>query len=74
MSPGWLIATIPATVLLLATILALSALVEQHVLSPRSMLLAVVRGRRNTPEYTEAYVARQFELMLRDQPGRRNNR
>lgn len=70
MSPAWLLAAVPGTVMLLAAILALSALAEQHFLSPRSLILAAVRSRRSTPEYAEAYVARQFELLLRDQPGR----
>lgn len=70
MSTAWLIAAIPGTVILLAAILALSALAEQRFLSPRSMILATVRARRTTPEYAEAYVARQFEVLLRDRPGR----
>lgn len=70
MSTAWLIAAIPGTVLLLAAILALSALAEQRFLSPRSLVLATVRARRTSPEYAEAYVARQFEVLLRDQPGR----
>ncbi|MDP9404351.1 MAG: hypothetical protein M3P85_13725 [Actinomycetota bacterium] len=74
MSAGWLIATIPGTLVLLAAILALSALAEQHFLSPRSLVLAVVRARRNTPEYAEVYVARQLEQLLRDQPGRAPSR
>jgi len=60
--------------MLLAAILALSALAEQHFLSPRSLVLATVRARRTTPEYAEAYVARQFELLLRDKPGRAQHR
>lgn len=70
MSTVWLIAAIPGTVLVLAAILALSALAEQRFLSPRSMVLATVRARRTTPEYAEAYVARQFEVLLRAQPVR----
>lgn len=70
MSTAWLIAAIPGTVLLLAAILALSALAEQRFLSPRSLVLATVRARRTSPEYAEAYVTRQFEVLLRDQPGR----
>ncbi|HUP70572.1 MAG TPA: hypothetical protein VM142_12280 [Acidimicrobiales bacterium] len=74
MSGAWLIAAIPGTVMLLAAILALSALVEQHFLSPRSMILGVVRARRNTPEYAEQFVARQFDRLLLEQPGRSADR
>lgn len=70
MSTAWLIAAIPGTLAFLAVILALSAVAEERFLSPRSLILAVVRARRSTPEYAEAYVARQFEKLLADQPGR----
>lgn len=74
MPTAWLIAAIPGTVVLLAAILALSAIAEQRFLSPRSLILAAVRARRSTPEYAEAYVARQLEQLLRDQPGRGGKR
>lgn len=70
MSTAWLIAAIPGTLAFLAIILALSAVAEERFLSPRSLILAVVRARRNTPEYAEAYVARQLEQLLADQRGR----
>ena len=74
MSSGWLIAAIPGTLLLLAGLLALSALVEQHFLSPRSLILGVVRARRGTPEYAESFVARQLDLLLLEQTGRSADR
>ncbi len=64
MSSGWLIAAIPATLALMAALLALSGFVEQHFLSPRSLILGAVRARHNTPEYTEAFVIRQLDLLL----------
>ncbi len=58
---------VPGTVLLLATVLFVSALAEQRFLSPRSMILGTVRARRSTPEYVEAFVARQSERLLGSQ-------
>lgn len=63
---GWLLLSIPLTLAMLAAILFLSALAERRFLSPRSLILSVTRFRRNTPEYAEAFVARQFERLLRD--------
>jgi hypothetical protein len=60
-----LLLSIPVTVLLLAGVLFLSALVEQRFLSPRAVVLSTVRARRSTPEYTETLVAKQFEDLLR---------
>ena len=69
MSTAWLLATIPGTLLLLVGILYLSALAEERFLSPRSLILGVMRVRGNTPEYVEAFVARQLAQVLRDHPG-----
>lgn len=74
MSSGWLIAAIPGTLVLMAALLALSGFVEQHFLSPRSLILGAVRARHNTPEYTEAFVARQLDLLLLQEPGRGKRR
>lgn len=74
MSTGWLIAAIPGTVALMAALLALSGFVEQHFLSPRSLILGAVRARHNTPEYAEAFVARQLEILLLQEPGRTKGR
>lgn len=64
MNGAWALMAVPGTVLLLAAVLYLSAVAEQRFLSPRSLILGVVRARRSTPEFAEAFVARQFELLL----------
>ncbi|HEX2039165.1 MAG TPA: hypothetical protein VHF47_05455 [Acidimicrobiales bacterium] len=63
---GWPLLVIPGTLLLLAAVLYLSALAEERFLSPRSLILSTVRARRTSPEYAEAFVARQFERLLRE--------
>ena len=55
---------VPGTAVLLAAILWLSDLCEKRFLSPRSLIIGVARTRRNTPEYAEEFVARQFERLL----------
>jgi hypothetical protein len=60
-----LMLSIPVTVVLLAGLLFLSALVERRFLSPRAVVLSSVRARRSSPEYTEALVAKEFEELLR---------
>jgi hypothetical protein len=62
---AFLLLFVPGTIALLATVLFLSALAEQRFLSPRSMILGAVRARRSTPEFAEAFVARQSERLLR---------
>ncbi len=62
----WLLLTIPVTLLLLSGVLFLSAFAEERLLSPRSLILSTVRARRASPEYAEAFVARQFERLLRE--------
>jgi hypothetical protein len=60
-----LLLSIPATVMLLAGVLFLSAVVEERCLSPRAVVLSTVRARRSSPEYAEAMVAKQFDELLR---------
>ena len=60
-----LLLLIPGTLVLLLGLLLLSALVEERVLSPQSMILQVARTRASSPEYAEAFVAREFDRMLR---------
>lgn len=67
MSPVVLLLSIPGTLVLLAAVLVLSAMAEERFLSPRSLVISVVRTRNNTPEYAEAFVARQLEQLLADQ-------
>jgi hypothetical protein len=66
MRSGWFLLAVPGTCVLLAAILHMSAVAEQRFLSPRSLIRGVVRARRNTPEFAEAFVARQFERILRE--------
>lgn len=70
MRNGWWLLAVPGTSLLLGAILYLSAVAEERFLSPRSLILGVVRARRNTPEFAEAFVARQFERILKKQAAR----
>jgi hypothetical protein len=63
---AWLLLMIPGTLALLSAVLFLSAFTEEHFLSPRSLILSTVRARRSSPEYAEAFVARQFERLLRE--------
>ena len=65
MRSGWMLLAVPGTCVLLGLILFLSAVAEARFLSPRSLIRSVVRARRNTPEFAEAFVARQFELLLK---------
>jgi hypothetical protein len=56
---------IPLTWAILLALLVLSALVEERVLSPQSMILRVTKARSSSPEYAEAFVAREFDRLLR---------
>lgn len=58
--------SVPGTLVVLSALLWLSAAAEQRFLSPRSLILGAARARRTTPEYTEAFVARQFDRLLRE--------
>ena len=60
-----LLLLIPGSLVLLLGLLLLSALVEERVLSPQSMILHVARTRASSPEYAEAFVAREFDRLLR---------
>ena len=70
MRGAWLLLAVPGTSVLLAVILALSAAAERHFLSARSLIVGVARARRGTPEFAEAFVARQFERILREESAR----
>ena len=70
MRSGWLLLAVPGTCLLLTLILYMSAVAEQRFLSARSLIRGVVRSRRNTPEFAEAFVARQFERILKEESAR----
>jgi hypothetical protein len=65
--PTWLLLlSIPVALAIPCLLLAVSAMVEEHVLSPRSMILSAVRSRHGGPEMTEALVAREFERLLKN--------
>lgn len=65
--PWWLLLlTLPAALLIPCGILMLSAMAEQRILSPRSLILSTARSRHNSPELAEAMVAREFERLLKD--------
>ncbi len=57
---------IPVALLIPCALLALSAIAEEQILSPRSLIVSAVRSRRSGPEFTEAFVAREFERLLKD--------
>ncbi|MFP5327675.1 MAG: hypothetical protein ACLGHT_09375 [Acidimicrobiia bacterium] len=61
-----LLLAIPGALLALCGLLALTAMVEQRVLCPRSMILSTARARKVSPEYAEAFVARETERLLRE--------
>lgn len=68
---AWLLLSIPGALMLLCGILALSALVEERALSPRSLIVSAARSRRTDADFTEAFVAREFERLLKEAQTRR---
>lgn len=66
MPPWILVVCIPVALLIPCALLALSAIAEEQILSPRSLIVSAVRSRRSGPEFTEAFVAREFERLLKD--------
>jgi UPF0716 family protein affecting phage T7 exclusion len=66
MSTSWILLAIPGTITLLMGLLFISALVEERILSPQALILRVARNRGGSPEYAEAFVAREFDRLLRD--------
>lgn len=65
MGRAWALLAVPGTCLLLSLILLMSAVAERRFLSPRSLIRKAVRAR-NTPEFAEAFVARQLEALLNE--------
>lgn len=63
----WLLLSIPAAIAVLAAVPALSAMVEEQFLSPRSLGISVIRTSRTTPEYAEAFIARELASLLDQQ-------
>lgn len=69
--PMWVpVIAVPAVPLFLMGVLALSQAVEERVLSPRAMILSAARARRTRPDYAEAFVAMQFDRLLREAQAR----
>lgn len=64
--------SIPATVLLLAAVLVWSTVAERRVLSPRALVFRVVQARRTTPDFVEAFVARECQHLLMPRAGTLN--
>lgn len=62
----WLVLSVPGILVALCGLLALTAYAEQRILHPRSMILSAVRARGSSPEYAEAFVAREVERLLRN--------
>jgi hypothetical protein len=58
--------TVPGTLVLMLGLLLLSAYVEERVLSPKALILRVARSRFASPDHAEAFVAKQFDDMLRN--------
>ncbi|HEX2701405.1 MAG TPA: hypothetical protein VHM89_14490 [Acidimicrobiales bacterium] len=69
MSTPWFLLAVPGTCAVLSAILYLSAVAERRLLSPRRLILGAARARRSSPEFAEAFVARQFERLLREESG-----
>jgi hypothetical protein len=70
MRSGLFLLAVPGTCIFLGVVLYLSALAERRLLSPRRLILGAARARRGTPEFAEAFVARQFERLLREESNR----
>ncbi|MDQ1402062.1 MAG: hypothetical protein QOG03_378 [Actinomycetota bacterium] len=64
--PAWSVLLVPATLAMLFGMLMLTVYAENHLLSPRSMILHVAKARKGRPEHAEQLVAREFERLLRD--------
>ena len=70
MAGAWVLVFVPGTVALLGAVLFLSALAEERFLSPRSLIVGAARSTRNSPEYAEALVVREYERLARTVQGR----
>ena len=59
---------VPGTAVLLIGLLVLSAVVEEKILCPRALIVRVARGGSTSAEYTEAFVTREVDRLLRTSP------
>jgi len=65
--PNWLLLlTIPVAFGIPCALLFVSAAVEERVLSPQSMIRSAALARHGPPEHAEAFVAREFERLLKN--------
>jgi hypothetical protein len=56
--------TVPAALAVIGGLLWLTVAFERRVLCPRSMILSTARARHVSPDYAEAFVAREVERLL----------
>lgn len=64
----WALVAIPGTAVLLIGLLSLSAFVEEHLLSPESLMGAAIRSRSGDLDHTEAFVTRQLDAIINRPP------
>jgi hypothetical protein len=65
--PWWLLLlALPIALVIPCGLLMLSAMAEQRILSPRSLIMSTARARHGTPEVSEVLVAREFERLLKN--------
>jgi hypothetical protein len=62
---AWSLLLIPGSLGFLCSLLALTVLAEERVLSPRALIIKAARARISEADYTEALVAQQYERLLR---------
>lgn len=62
---AWSLLLIPASLGFICSLLALTVLAEQRVLSPRALIVKAAKARIAEAEYTEALVAQQYDRLLR---------
>ena len=63
---GWSVLAVPLSLGVLTALLLATTWMEQHVLSPRSLILRTARVRNTAPEHVEQFVAAQYERLLQD--------
>jgi hypothetical protein len=63
---AWSVLLVPATLSMIMGMLLLTVYAENHLLSPKSMILHVAKAKKAQPEHAEQLVAREFERLLRE--------
>ena len=64
---AWALLSIPGILLLLGLLLFLSDWAEDHVVSPRALIIRAAKGKRTPPERAEALVAAEIDRLLKRQ-------